>query len=271
MIKIAHKIERRIKHSITRFVSLNKQNRKLRKFRNYHKGEDCVILGSGPSLNDIPHEFLDKFVVFGANLSFKYHKPDYWVVNDAQFSWVKEGRKMCYKNNIPAFISWVWADKPEISYTNEIVMYPYRLPTEQSQKNLKLKNHLMNLFNNPLCLEKKGMSGVNNVLTEGAIPLALYMGFERIFLAGVDFYVAENNTSHFMNDKLEDQKKINDLTDYLQQIYNSKHDRFYHKRWGIEIISESKNGHKIFNLSEKSTIQKIPKVNYKDIIIKKVR
>jgi len=269
VIKIARKVVRKIRRHLSNFASLKNQNLKLRKFRNRHEGEDCIILGAGPSLNDIPHEFLEKFVVFGANLSFKYYKPDYWVVNDAQFSWVEEGRKMCHENDITAFISWVWSPvQPKKSNSNEVFMHPYRMPIEQSSKNLQLKNHLINLFNNPQYIEKKGMSGVNNVLTEGAIPLALYMGFERIFLAGVDFYAPKTGGSHFMEDKTEDQEKIDQLTNDLQHIYNSKHDRFYHKRWGLEMISESKNSHKIFNLSEKSTIQKIPKVNYKDVIVK---
>ena len=123
------------RHSAVR-VSLSKQNKELRKYHDLHKGKDCIILGAGPSLNEIPHEFLENILVIGTNLSFKYHKPDYWVVIDAQYSWLEEGRKICHENNIPAFINWQWApNPPTIEYENEIILHPYRISTDQSPNN----------------------------------------------------------------------------------------------------------------------------------------
>ena len=256
------------RHSAVR-VSLSKQNKELRKYHDLHKGKDCIILGAGPSLNEIPHEFLENILVIGTNLSFKYHKPDYWVVIDAQYSWLEEGRKICHENNIPAFINWQWApNPPTIEYENEIILHPYRISTDQSPNNKQLIDNLTKTFNNPVHIEKKGITSVNSVVPEGAIPLALYMGFERIFLSGVDFYTPKTGTFHFIEDSDEEKKKIEKLTKNLQKIDNSKKDLFDFKRWPIELISETVNKHRVFNLSEKSTVKSIPKVKYTEIIIK---
>ncbi len=43
------------------------QAMRLRKFRSIHKGEDCFILGNGPSLNKIDLSLLKNYHIFGLN------------------------------------------------------------------------------------------------------------------------------------------------------------------------------------------------------------
>ena len=191
------KIFRRVKKINRNITSLGEQNKKLRNYYNTHAGESCVIMGAGPSLNDIPAEFLNKLTVIGTNLSFKYHQPDYWVVIDAQYSWVEEGREVCRTKNIPAFINWIWApNAPENIFPNEVSLHPYVISLEQSPKNVKLKENLLKTYANSKMIEKKGITSVNSVVPEGAIPLAIYMGFSKIYLAGVDFYTPKSGKSH---------------------------------------------------------------------------
>lgn len=42
----------------------------LRKFKDIHKGETCIIIGNGPSLKAAPLELLKKYPSFGANKIF---------------------------------------------------------------------------------------------------------------------------------------------------------------------------------------------------------
>ena len=50
-----------------------------------HKGETCVIIGNGPSLNDVPKEWLDKYVTFGSNQIYRLpYVPDYYCIIDEQ-------------------------------------------------------------------------------------------------------------------------------------------------------------------------------------------
>lgn len=266
-MNIVGKIIKRIKLHKSVLVSLKKQNLELRKFRDIHKGKDCIILGAGPSLNELPHDFLKNFIVIGTNLSFKYYVPDYWVVIDAQYTWMNEGRELCKQNNIPAFINWLWAPKlPESLYNNEICLHPYKISLNQSPNNKQLRTNLLNTYNKPLTIEKKGFTSVNSVVTEGAIPIAAYMGFERIFLIGVDFYTPKKGPLHFMDDTKEDEEKIDRLKKSIQKADNSEKDLFDYKRWPIELVRESKLKDKVFNLSEKSTVKYIKKVSYTEIV-----
>ena len=53
------------------------------KFHNIHDGETCVIIGNGPSLNKVPHSFLDKYITFGSNQIYRLpYKPDYHCIID---------------------------------------------------------------------------------------------------------------------------------------------------------------------------------------------
>ncbi|MEJ2594670.1 MAG: DUF115 domain-containing protein [bacterium] len=268
MKRYINKVIRRIKHHSHVYVSLKMQNEQLRKFKNIHQGKDCIIMGAGPSLNEIPHDFLKKFVVIGTNLSFKYYTPDYWVVIDAQYSWMEEGRKLCREKNIPAFINWLWApDFPDEIHENEISLHPYRISTEQSPKNRQLRKNLLNTFNDPVVLEKKGVTSVNSVVPEGAIPIAAYMGFKRIFLSGVDFYTPKKGPLHFIEDAKEDLARIDKLKKNIQKADNTQKDLFAYKRWPIELVGKSKLKDRVFNLSEKSTVKNIPKINFTEVIL----
>ena len=71
MIGVGKKVLRRVKKDYNNQITLFRQNAGLKNFRNIHEGMDCVIMGAGPSLNEIPHEFLKKCIVIGTNLSFK--------------------------------------------------------------------------------------------------------------------------------------------------------------------------------------------------------
>jgi hypothetical protein len=49
-----------------------------------HKGETCIIIASGPSLKDVPNEFLESYVTFGVNkIWLKEFSPTYYVAIDA--------------------------------------------------------------------------------------------------------------------------------------------------------------------------------------------
>lgn len=267
MKKQLNKIINKGRKILTTRRSLSKQNKDLIKFKNIHKGKECIILGAGPSLNDLPDEFLDRFIVIGTNLSFKHYKPDYWVVVDAQYSWLVEGRELCQQNQIPAFINWRWFNNEETLSvkTNEISLHHNHISTEQSQNNKQLIHHLTSIYNKPDVIEKIGFTSVNSVVSEGAIPLAAYMGFEKIYLIGVDYYIPDTGKIHFIDDDKEDLDRIQKLTKWAQEKENSDRDIFAIKKWVYEIISETNLNGKVFNLSEKSTVKKIPKLDYKSL------
>ena len=149
---------------------------------------------------------------------------------------------------------------------NEISLHPRKISIEQSPKNKQLTDHLTNVYNRPEYIEKKGFTSVNSVVSEGALPLANYMGFSRIFLTGVDYYIPKNGNLHFIEDTQKDTDAIGKLRKWVEKKDNTGKNLFDIKRWPIELVSETKLNGKVFNLSEKSTVGKIPKINYKNVV-----
>ena len=48
-----------------------------------HKGETCIVIASGPSLKDVPNEFLESYVTFGVNkIWLKGFSPTYYMAID---------------------------------------------------------------------------------------------------------------------------------------------------------------------------------------------
>jgi len=48
-----------------------------------HKGETCIAIANGPSLKDVPNEFLESYVTFGVNkIWLKKFTPTYYVAAD---------------------------------------------------------------------------------------------------------------------------------------------------------------------------------------------
>jgi hypothetical protein len=268
MIRLIKKVSKGVRAKLQKYYSLSNQNKQLKKFRNIHKGKDFVLLGAGPSLDEIPHDFLEKFIVIGTNNSISYYKPNYWVVIDSKFSWMENGRKICFEKNIPAFINWIWANKkPKTNYPNEIILHPNKISTDQSPNNKQLKHTLRNVFEETEYIEKKGFTSVHSVIVEAAIPLALYMGCRNIYLAGVDFYTPKSTDNFSMKRTANDQIIIDKLTKRFQKEDNSEKDMWEYKRWGIEMIADTKIKDRVFNLSEKSSIKRIQKINYNNVKI----
>ena len=53
------------------------------KLRDNHKGETCVVIANGPSLADVPNEFLESYITFGVNkIWLKEFSPTYYVATD---------------------------------------------------------------------------------------------------------------------------------------------------------------------------------------------
>jgi hypothetical protein len=52
----------------------------MKRFKDLHKGQTCIIIGNGPSLRKIPKRFLEKFPSFGSNRGYLWFLPTYYCV-----------------------------------------------------------------------------------------------------------------------------------------------------------------------------------------------
>jgi len=240
--------------------------RKIRPYRNRHLGEKCIIMGCGPSLNSVPPEVLDRFITFGVNRAYRKTAPDYMVLIDSGPSFLKEMRMFAAERSIPFFLSWTWGnlDQSRIRMRNEIVMPFVRFPVDYttSEDGVRYRSWLAQLYSDPDRLEL-GVTSNANVIPEAAIPLALYMGFERIYLAGVDM----KSTPHLSGDH------------FFGSTASSERMELYYERerkkygvWGYDarifpydIIRDSPIADRIYNLNPDSAVTQLQYASIEDL------
>jgi hypothetical protein len=142
----------------------------LKKYKNIHKGEDCFIVGNGPSLNKMDLELLNDYYVFGMNkihlifekqkLKLSYHVAVNPLVIEQTLAEIEHQHYSC-----TSFISYLASKKFQFNNSVE------RLYTINGWT----RNFLID--------ETIGDGGT---VTFIALQLAFYMGFENIYLVGCD-------------------------------------------------------------------------------------
>ncbi|MBK7336378.1 MAG: DUF115 domain-containing protein [Saprospirales bacterium] len=151
----------------------------LRGFQNKHKGQDCFIIGNGPSLNKMDLAPLAKYHTFGLNKIFMIEDRvnlnlSYLVSTNPLV--VEQAHAEFEQMKCPVFLSYtaahgVVADKPHI----------YRMHTLNTWS-------FYEDLSQPIC--------EGNTVTFVALQIAYYMGFERVFLIGVDHNFQQSGQAH---------------------------------------------------------------------------
>jgi FkbM family methyltransferase len=151
--------------SDNRILRLNKS---ISKYSNIHRGQRCVIIGNGPSLNKMDLSFLENEKTFGTNriyLLFDNYKfrPTYYIsVNPLV---IKQSIKEI--SRIPCF-KFLGSEAIQFFHHREDVFFLRNLPEWIFSKN-----------------PEHGISEGWTV-TYVALQLAYYMGFSEVILIGVD-------------------------------------------------------------------------------------
>lgn len=162
----------------------------LRKFKNLHEGETCLIIGNGPSLIDCPIELLDKYLSFGANKIYTmYDWERFTGSNDRVDEKTKEKLK-AFDGFVPTYytvidehmIHNVAAElinlvnggyKPEALF----IRRPYPVPGSY-QINTIVHAGWSNNINKAVVM--------GGTVTYANLQIAKYMGFKTVLLVGVD-------------------------------------------------------------------------------------
>ena len=131
----------------------------LRKFKDIHKGETCVIIGNGPSLNNTPLKDLDeKYRTFGSNMIYRLpFFPDYYCIID------EEMMKACLP--LPSMPSTKFLRAEARDYDNNPIY-----PVVVNGFSLDISNFIV----------------MGGTVTYALLQIAFYMGFDTFLLVGVD-------------------------------------------------------------------------------------
>lgn len=160
------------------------QVQRIRKFKNIHAGEDCFIIGNGPSLNKMDLERLNSYHTFGMNKIYLIFERvnlqlSYLVAVNSLV--IEQSKDVYEKIDTPVFLSYknsknVIANKPNI----------YRLFTKYPEDERSW------YFSSTL--EKPIYEGCT--VTFVTLQIAFYMGFRRVFLVGVDHNFVQKGKPH---------------------------------------------------------------------------
>jgi hypothetical protein len=143
--------------------------KRMRKYKNIHRGERCFIIGNGPSLNQLDLTLLKNEYTFGMNRIYMAfpemgYKTSYYVcMNDLV---VEQCARDIQKMDIPRFLSW------------------------RARKWVTLDDNLQFIYTSytgsGFSKEITGRVWESATVTYISLQLAYYMGFETVYLIGVD-------------------------------------------------------------------------------------
>jgi len=217
-------------------------NQQMEVFRNFHKGKRCFIVATGPSLRTSDLKVLTDHgeICFGVNRVFNVErsvwKPQYYIFVD------RAGMKKYWKQisaydvNEKFLGDSYWKDidyKGNIHVIHTVTGHSYHVPPEFSE-NLERKVYIY------------------STVTYVAIQLAVYMGFKKIYLLGVDCnYQKNSKNNYFFKDENID--SYNHYEDRMIASY--KVAKEYADLHGIKIMNASRGG----------MLEEFERVNFEDI------
>jgi hypothetical protein len=203
----------------------------VKKFKNIHLNETCLIIGTGPSINQTDLSFVNKFKVFGVNGGYKLKniKYDYFCVID-EVVWSN------HKENIFKNIE----KKTEIFITDNC-----------KNKNKFNKNPVilkrLNFINEDSIINPEQGIWRTHTVTGMCMQLAYYMGFKNIILIGCDCHYSDDGNHHFDGSQVDNYLR----TDWTE-VFN-----FY------EILKTKMKNTFVCNSTKKGYLEVFSRINFK--------
>jgi hypothetical protein len=135
-----------------------------------HTGHTAIIIGNGPSLNDVPKELLDKYITFGSNKIYALpYLPDYYCIIDENM----------LANCLPT-IKAGWRPKRQMFLRAEACV----------EDNYPIYPIVINGFG----LDINNFVVMGGTVTFAMLQIAFWMDFKTVLLVGVDHYYPKSFT-----------------------------------------------------------------------------
>lgn len=208
------------------------KNHELIKFKDIHKGKRCFIIGNGPSLSydDLDTLYKHNEICFGVNRIYRAFahtlwRPDYYVVVDAMV--IRNSRQHLRSIQGPKFIR-----------------HFYKMDTLRETESVYEFGGLCIKPGRPM-FSSDIVEGIyiGNTVVYDAIQIAVYMGFEEIYLLGADMTSAkraDEDGFHFY--KAEDKNEKFFLGNQEEALVALKHARTVIKEMGRTIKNATRGG-----------------------------
>jgi hypothetical protein len=269
------------------FLNFKKDLQENKRFKNIHKGEICFIVGNGPSIKKQDLNKIKGENIFVVN-SFPYTKlyeeiyPQFFVIwDDVNFDWENE--------NFGEYRLNLFRKVAELNPDTKCI-FPVKFKDQIENKNIFENKNILYAYygsswdkneSNNFDFEKQ-LPFINNVI-DLAIMSAMYMGFTKIYLLGVDMtdFLAKYEYSwdqkldekyeHFYDHTEEERKVI----DYVAHLDSSNEARLRVAADKLMILNNigkvaKANNIEIVNMTEGGGLDVFSRMKYDDYFKKKI-
>jgi len=212
-------------------------------FHNKHMGETGLIIGNGPSLNEIPLDFLKSYPSFGSNRIYLKFEPDYYAsVNPLVVS------QYCHE-----------IDKiKSVKFISETQGVHWMI-----QDCLSLRSNGMAIFS--FWPDKWIYEG--HTVTYVLMQLAYYMGFKRILLVGVDHRFTYDGAPNEQRKMEGADPNHFDPNYFAGAQWNNPDLEMSAKAYRMAQVAYTNNNREIINITPGSALDIFPKQDWRTWIL----
>ena len=208
----------------------------IKKYRGMHKGQRCFIVATGPSLTLADLELLKGEVTFGMNSVTRLFpqtgwRPTYYGIQDANV-YEKMEQSICeaYENADNVFVSDVIAEK--FGIPENFHQFPYDAVYHDNQ--LEIERYFAEFSDDCYAIVYDGYS-----ITYSLIQIAVYMGFQEIYLLGADCSYKRGAKNHVVDSGNDDK---NEEKNYEKMTVGYQKAKEYADAKGIKIVNCTRGG-----------------------------
>lgn len=203
---VAKTLQKQIKYR--KWMNLLKKNQKL---VNYKTSDLCYVCANGPSLKKVNLNDLEGDLIVINDyyrIADKYRMPNFYVVNDSDFSYESNRDRM----------DGIMACFPEIPHLFALdVIEPIQERYNNSNTNIFVFNPYGKTFNHKMRIDfTKKVYTVWNVVTR-SIQLALYLNYKEVRLIGFDYSLFASRFETHMYDK--EGEKVNRVESLEEMLF----------------------------------------------------
>lgn len=283
MNRLKNKIMQTAGYALLRIIKPEQMQmvKKNQRFKDRYQGKRCFILGNGPSLNSVSFGDLQNEYVFTVNQlmrrkDFKDLQSNFHLWSDFGFFDIDEEKEEDLELLSVMKSLNTEGNRPECFIPADMLNFArkYGLEPELNMNYFKVRLQFYDGFYEKLDFAKLIPS--QDCVIMFAIMLAIYMGFQEIYLLGCDTTGIAVSIKSVL--------KRNDEEDYTYQVSENEQKRMtamYEKR-GIEGYAKSfwqllrsyriinqyceKKGIRLVNCSETTVIDSIPRMPLEDVL-----
>lgn len=247
-------------------ITMPKDIKNYEKFagiKNKYQGKRIFIIGNGPSLNQMPLYLLKNEYTMCSNRFYLMDERNNWIPNfyiAVDDLVIKDIHEIANENVIP-YVEYAFF--PDIHPSN----------VDVKKKYIKNRDNVLWIYTDKSEFsDQMPNCGINKTVVNPSIQIAAWMGFEEIYLIGVDmtfgsqkvkktnsrnWVAAEKDTDHFDPRYIAKGKAFHNpgVAEMLEKFEECK--KFFDKR-----------GVKIYNAGHGGKLETFPRVNFEEILNK---